>query len=343
MIEQPLEVEHVRRHVYWYRLVPGAGMLLVVALALITRWSPIVAGHPAYWVTLVIVGVLGLALVGWALRRSSFIASANTGDPPVDIHAQRVRTPVKVARFFGATLTVILLATIVWLRPFGSTDRGLQGLNDSSAVSVTETSTRIQFRPAGNPRSTGLIFYPGARVDARAYGSILHPLAEQGYLVVVLKLPFGIAFTDANGAAAVIASEPGIDRWVVGGHSLGGAVSSRFAGAGHPEVAGLLLWASYPIDSLADVANLQVASVSGTNDGLATPDKIDRSRATLPATTIFVAVTGAVHADFGDYGPQVRDGRPGIDHVEAQRQIIQASLQLMDAVDSNETSPDGGS
>ena len=37
-------------------------------------------------------------------------------------------------------------------------------------------------------------FYPGAKVDPRAYVPNLTPLAAAGYPVVVLKLPYNIAF-----------------------------------------------------------------------------------------------------------------------------------------------------
>jgi hypothetical protein len=44
--------------------------------------------------------------------------------------------------------------------------------------------------------TTGFVFVPGARVDYRAYALVLRPLAEAGFLVVVLKEPFGFAVLD---------------------------------------------------------------------------------------------------------------------------------------------------
>ena len=53
----------------------------------------------------------------------------------------------------------------------------------------------------------------------------LRPLAEAGHLVVIVKLPFGIALTDVNAASSVIDAEDGVGYWVVAGHSL----DSRFS------------------------------------------------------------------------------------------------------------------
>ena len=69
-----------------------------------------------------------------------------------------------------------------------------------------------------------------------------------------------------------------------------------------------------------------VLSISGSEDGLATPAKIDASRADLPRGTTYTVVEGGVHAFFGDYGPQPGDGTPTITHDAARTQISSASL-----------------
>ena len=85
--------------------------------------------------------------------------------------------------------------------------------------------------------------------------------------------------------------------------------------------------ASYPLGSLAGRDDLRVTSVSGTRDGLATPADIEASRADLPASATFVAVVGAVHAFFGDYGTEPGDGSPTVSRREAQEQIADASIE----------------
>ena len=75
-------------------------------------------------------------------------------------------------------------------------------------------------------------------------------------------------------------------------------------------------------------------SISGSNDGLTTPDKISASKALLPPDTGFATVEGGVHAFFGDYGEQPGDGEPGISRQEAQQQIAAESIRFMDRLGS---------
>jgi dienelactone hydrolase len=93
----------------------------------------------------------------------------------------------------------------------------------------------------------------------------------------------------------------------------------------------LLLYASYPASDMASL-DAQVMSVWASDDGLATPADIEASRSDLPTGTQFVEIAGAVHAFFGDYGPQPGDGTPTISHDEARTQISAASLGLLAAL-----------
>ena len=72
-------------------------------------------------------------------------------------------------------------------------------MESGAAMTVTESATQIVLAPAGAATGPGLVFQPGAKVEARAYAAVLHPLAEAGTLVVVPKQPLGIAFL-ATGA-----------------------------------------------------------------------------------------------------------------------------------------------
>jgi dienelactone hydrolase len=207
----------------------------------------------------------------------------------------------------------------------------LAALESDAAVTVAQSATRITMEPVGGARATGLVFYPGAKVDPRAYAHLLRPVAEAGYPVTILKLPFNLAIASPAAAASVVDDERDVTRWVVGGHSLGGTMAARFASRN--PVDGLLLWASYPAGSLAASTDLDVLSVSGSEDGLATPAEIEDSRADLPPGAEFVVVEGAVHAFFGDYGEQSGDGTPTVSREEAQAAIVAATLAQLDRVD----------
>jgi pimeloyl-ACP methyl ester carboxylesterase len=181
------------------------------------------------------------------------------------------------------------------------------------------------------------VFYqPGAKVEARAYAAVLRPLAEAGHTVVIVKQPMGIAFLSLGAFDQVRSEFNEFPGWVLGGHSLGGTVASIQAndasGGGPGSARGLLLHASYPASDFSQSLQAAVTSVFGTNDGLATPQDIEASRANLPGSARFVPVEGAVHAFFGDYGSQPGDGEPTISHDEARSQISNASVEFVTEV-----------
>ncbi len=307
----------------WRSLRVGVGVLWVLTsvTVLVLRLDTLLAGHPAYPVMLLVVLVAGVALVvaGWR-------------------GATRPRRPgwlPVVGRGLGVLAALLLVAVLVYLVPLPATPDAVASASGSPSVRVTDSTTRITLTPVGQPVRAGLVFQPGAKVDPRAYVPLLSSVSEQGFLVVVVKQPFNVGFLATGAPEVIIDAHPEVTSWAVGGHSLGGVAAGSFAGRLPTPVVGLLFWASYPLDSLAD-RDLVVASVSGTLDGLSTPEDIEASRPLLPPSTTFVAIEGAVHAFFGDYGEQSGDGMPTVSRAEAQEQIVEASVALMAAVDAAE-------
>lgn len=307
------------RSLRWWPLSCALTTVLTVLWLLVFTWSGIRGSHPAYLVTLI---VLALGALGWAVWAVHSVATART------------TRRMWLARSGLVVGTVALLFLTIYPRPLPADQIAIDALRDSSTVHVTVSSSQIRFDPTTDPRSVGLVFYPGAKVDPRAYAHILRPLAEAGYPVVVIKLPYGIAFFAANAAADVVGRDDGVDQWVIAGHSLGGTVAARFASRNDgDEIAGLLLWASFPASDISSSTNLDVLSISGSNDGLATPAKIQASRVDLPAATKFVEIEGALHAYFGDYGSQSGDGQSGADRAVAQTQIVAATLRQLQRIE----------
>ncbi|HKN42495.1 MAG TPA: alpha/beta hydrolase, partial [Propionibacteriaceae bacterium] len=232
---------------------------------------------------------------------------------------------------------LLLVLSLAYARPFVATPTATVGLRSEKGVRFSDRLGWYELVPARQDSAgeeirptIGLVFVPGARVDSRAYAHILRPLAEAGYLVAVLKEPFGFAILDPNHGKKVLDLHPEISHWVVGGHSLGGTVAASLADDDE-RVEGLLLLASYPADPIIR-SDLKVVSISGSADGLATPTEIEASRAKLPPDTAFVVIDGAVHSSFGDYGEQPGDGIPTIDRTAAQAEVDKAALALLVAV-----------
>jgi len=193
----------------------------------------------------------------------------------------------------------------------------------------------IVFRPNATDPLVGLIFYPGARVDPVSYAPAMREVAAQGFLVVITPMPLNLAVLDSDRAAKVMEDFPEIQRWAVGGHSLGGAMAAAFAASNGSGIDGLVLWAAYPPsgDDLSGWAG-KMMSVSATNDGLTTPDDVARTRTLLPALAEFVAIEGGNHAQFGWYGEQRGDGTATISREDQQSQTVAATLRLLDALET---------
>jgi peroxiredoxin len=75
-----------------------------------------------------------------------------------------------------------------------------------------------------------------------------------------------------------------------------------------------------------------VLSISASNDGLATPAKIDDSRGLLPANTQFIVIEGGNHAQFGSYGAQPGDGTASIPAETQWAQTTQATTALLQRI-----------
>ena len=230
----------------------------------------------------------------------------------------------------GILLVVAAAGFVVWASfpaPPGETARA--ALVSSSEVRGGGGRLPV-FPPCRGSTRTGLIFYPGGRVSHRAYAPLARAAAEEGYLVVVPEMPLNLAVFGVGRAGEVIAENPGVTAWAVGGHSLGGAMAAQYA-ANHPhQVQGLLLLASYPAENtdLSDL-DLEVVSIYGTRDGLASVEEVLTSAERLPEEARFVEIAGGNHAGFGDYGSQRGDRQAAISQQEQREEVIQAALQLL--------------
>lgn len=303
----------------WWLALVGVLLLIPPGWNLATRWAAVTASQPDLLVSLLVFAVVGVALIVLAVVRRR------------PRPAGRAR---RVGRVLAALVVLVLSGALVWVRPFPAAPAAVRASASDSSISVATTSDTITMTPTGTAPTTGLAFYPGARVDPRAYAGLLRPIAERGYLVVIVKERFNLAVLSINAPAAVVRAHLQITHWATGGHSLGGTIAATYAGSHRTQIGGLLLWASYPASSLAGDTGLAVTSISGSKDGLATPAKIASSKPNLPPSTTYVVIHGAAHADFGDYGVQPGGGTPSIPRASAAQQIIAASTRLLKALDT---------
>jgi pimeloyl-ACP methyl ester carboxylesterase len=246
---------------------------------------------------------------------------------------KRISVWLRILLAISGLLAVLMLGFVAWgSTPAQPMPEALAALPSTPQVTVT-TGRWLTFQPAGVQPSTGFIFYPGGRVDYRAYAPVALAIAAKGHLVVIPHMPLNLAVLNPGAAAGVIATHPEIRHWAIGGHSLGGSMAANFVYTHPGAVDGLVLWASYPAASNnLSQAGVRVLSISGTLDGLSTPEKIAASRSLLPVDTTWVPISGGDHAQFGWYGLQSGDNPATISREEQQQQIVQATLSFLESL-----------
>lgn len=233
---------------------------------------------------------------------------------------------------------ILALGFVVWALTGPRAMPEAQAALASDSLVEVEAGKWLVFRPVDQEPTTGLIFYPGGRVDPSAYAPLARDIAAQGYLVVIVPMPLNLAFLAPNEAHEVMEEFPEVSTWAVGGHSLGGAMAANFANSQPGAVQGLVLLGSYPAQSndLSD-QDLSVTSIYGTDDGLATVDEIFGSEALFPPDARWVAIEGGNHGQFGWYGsPQSGDNPAAISRESQQAQVVQATSELLNSLSKGE-------
>lgn len=198
-------------------------------------------------------------------------------------------------------------------------------LRSSAAVSVQADASTLTFLPASSNGRPGLIFICGSGIAAEAYAPLLRPVAEAGYAVFVIKLPYRFAPFESHRLLAikrardVIAAHPAISHWVVSGHSLGGAIAARMVQTDPvPFSAMILIGTTHPKDDDLSSLQIPVIKIYGSNDGIAPPDRVLSNRRLLPPRTKWIEIRGGNHSQFGRYGHQVFDGAATISRGEQE-------------------------
>lgn len=175
---------------------------------------------------------------------------------------------------------------------------------------------------------TGIIFYPGAKVENTAYIPLMRALASEGVLAVVAKMPYNLAFLKQTAADGIRAEFPYIENWYMAGHSLGGSMAASYVSNHADEYDGLILLASYSTVDLSET-DLKVATIFGDMDEIMDRDNYDENKHNLPNGYQANVLNGGNHSGFGMYGHQEGDGEATISNT---RQIKETADIIIDFI-----------
>ena len=245
----------------------------------------------------------------------------------------------KTVRKVWVTLGIgAAIVFVAWsLIAYRASPEGREAAESDARVMVTHENGVWTFLPEkGVARDrAGLLFFPGALVEPRAYAPLLRAAAEAGHLAVMVELPRRGAFGGADSPEVLFRADEALDRalgplrWVLAGHSRGAVVASEEWPnlAPVPVLGGLvIIGSSHPRDVDLSKLAVPVTKIVGTRDGLASPREVEANRHLLPPSTRWVWIEGGNHSHFGWYGFQPGDHRATLPAAEQRERMTAAVL-----------------
>jgi len=248
---------------------------------------------------------------------------------------------LRVLRYgLGGLLLAVVLAMggyLAWsvANEAAPAPEAIEALVSDDAVTVTD-GDYVVFRPAGPPPALGVVVYPGAGCDVRGYAPVLRRIARRGYLVVAVPMPFNMAIFGINRIDEVRAAFPEVSRWVLLGHSMGGAMAASYAHEHPAGLDGLVIWDSRPAESatLVDVQYPVWHIHRATPDGQP-PPKFAKYRELFPVSSTWVPLPGGNHMQFGAFvgGTYEEEWAARIGPAEQHDLVVTATLNALLAME----------
>lgn len=239
---------------------------------------------------------------------------------------------VKIIMTVTIVFAAVLCATLFWINDYyKATSTAKKAMLGNGNVAVEEIGDYYLFSKSPETSDVksgegkGIIFYPGGKVDEKAYAPLLLELAEHGYEVYLVKMPAKLAIFGANAAEDIMEDVSHIEHWTMMGHSLGGAMAADFSASHDEEVDALVLLAAY---SLEDLSNLEmdVYSFYGSEDGVLNMEKYKECLVHFPDDVVEEVIDGGNHAYYAHYGEQEGDGAATITREEQQEIVLDLFL-----------------
>ncbi len=180
-----------------------------------------------------------------------------------------------------------------------------------------------------------VVFYPGALVEPASYSVWAKQVAAAGYPVYIVRFPMDLAVLAPNKADHVLKESK--RDYVIGGHSLGGVIASRYAQQNQERLKGVFFLASYP-DAKGSLRStvLPVLSITASRDGVLDQSAYRKAKRNLPKRTKYVQIKGGNHAGFGNYGKQKGDHTATISNQAQQKQVAQNLIKWLKGINKKE-------
>ncbi|MBA2174740.1 alpha/beta hydrolase [Halobacillus locisalis] len=230
-------------------------------------------------------------------------------------------------KYASISLGVLLLVGVLGFYIWSQQTYEASGNLEEWVVQVDQTDFGVVYEPNGEPEG-GVVLYPGAKVEPEAYSYIAEKLSENGFVTGVPDVRLNLALLDTNKAQELMDQYPSVEKWYIGGHSLGGVAAASFVS--QHETDGLILLAAYPTEGNSfENTDFPILSIYAENDGLTTLGKVEETEEYLSDQTTMYKIEGGNHAQFGVYGEQKGDMAADISVMEQQDEIVQVILEWL--------------
>jgi len=244
----------------------------------------------------------------------------------------------KVLLFIFSVIVILTIIFVIWANSsYKGSDVKSEDLQSIFPVQIEENDKYIKivsndFLNASTKKS--LIFYPGGRVDAKAYLPNLSRIAAGNTMrIYIVKMPLNLAVFNINGAKSIIDENTTDenDIWLIGGHSLGGSMACEFTSQNDiPNLKYLILMGSYCSSDISK-KDIKVLSITGELDAFAGKEKIKQYDKNLPIDkTIFKDIKGFNHSEFGTYGLQEGDNKPTLSVEDSSKELNNTIQEYFD-------------
>lgn len=243
-------------------------------------------------------------------------------------------------RFFIWTLCILVMViiaagVILDSLTYEPLDEAQAVFQHDTKITIEQLKDGYRFEPVGREViQPDIIFYPGGLVEPESYAPFAKRMAEKGHRVYIASMPLNLAVFGQNKADAFISEHPG-NRYVIGGHSLGGVFAARYASEHADVIDGVYFMASYADDG-GKLNGLKISALqmTGTQDGVLDRTEWEAARANLPADTTYVDIAGGNHGQFGSYGFQKGDNEASLTPEEQLIEVTEAMDLWIQAIDS---------
>ena len=218
-----------------------------------------------------------------------------------------------------SVLAVLIASCFLYLSIYAKADETCDvALKSDEEVKVTEEKDGYFFD--GPSKENLILFYPGAKVETKAFAPLLRRIASTSADVRLFEMPFHMAFFGKNKAEEV-RKENTYSHYYMAGHSLGAAMAGDYVGDHLDEYDGLIFLAGYPTKDLHH-KGFSLLNIYGSDDGHTS--MLQKNPEYRPDDYTEVVIEGGNHAQFGNYGIQSGDGKATITREEQQKQTADA-------------------